>query len=133
MSLSAPLPKRTKPRFSLLWLFALCITNVGLWLWGGQATEAAIYQGFGATTPGGAKGVVVHVTNGDTSLVPPTNVAVSGNATEPPASAVAVAGAETELRTSPITVRVDQSDEEIPAYAAAMSVVPVASTVSSPA
>jgi pectate lyase len=63
MSLSAPLPKRTKPRFSLLWLFALCITNVGLWLWGGQATEAAIYQGFGATTPGGAKGMVVHVTN----------------------------------------------------------------------
>jgi pectate lyase len=64
MSPSTPLSIRTKPGFSFRWFLTVCIVSAGLWSFGRPVVEAAGYQGFGATTPGGAQsGVTVHVTN----------------------------------------------------------------------
>lgn len=63
MFLSTLFSARTKPGFSLWWFLTVCVVSVGLWLFGRQAVEAAGYQGFGATTPGGTGQAVVHVTN----------------------------------------------------------------------
>lgn len=64
MWLSALFSARTNPRSSLLGFLAVCVVSAGPWSFGGQAVEAADYQGFGATTPGGTgQPTVVHVTN----------------------------------------------------------------------
>ena len=52
-------PKLTKSCFSLPYLF---FTVAVLVLLGARGARAAVYQGFGATTPGGAPGAVVHIT-----------------------------------------------------------------------
>lgn len=59
-----PFSVRTKSGFSLRWLLTVCVVSAGLWVFGRQTVEAAGYEGFGATTPGGAQsGVTVQVTN----------------------------------------------------------------------
>ncbi len=63
MSPSALFPKLTRLWSSLLWL--LTAASVGALLRAGEvpAAGAAVYQGFGANTPGGTGQPVVHVTN----------------------------------------------------------------------
>ena len=56
-------PKPKKPWFSLLNLLVVSIASAALWSLSAQEAKASVYEGFGATTPGGAQGAVVHVTN----------------------------------------------------------------------
>ncbi len=63
MFLSTLFSAWTKPEFSLPWFLTVCIASSGLWLSGRQAVEAADFQGFGATTPGGTGQTTIVVTN----------------------------------------------------------------------
>ncbi len=59
MPLDGFFPKLAKPCFPLFRLF----TVAALVLLGARGAGATVYQGFGATTLGGAHGAIVHVTN----------------------------------------------------------------------
>src|SRR5262245_56700615 len=48
-------PKPKKPWFSLLNLLVVSIANAALWSLSAQEAKASVYEGFGATTPGGAQ------------------------------------------------------------------------------
>jgi hypothetical protein len=61
MSRSAPFSMRFKLESPLLWLLMISVASIGLWLFSQQTVEAD-FQGFGATTPGGAGQPIVHVT-----------------------------------------------------------------------
>jgi pectate lyase len=58
-----PFSVRTKSGFSLRWFLTVCVVSAGLWVFGRQTVEAAGYEGFGATTPGGTGQTTVVVTN----------------------------------------------------------------------
>ena len=60
---SAAVPRIGWPGLSRLVLLALCLGLILGWPPGLRSQSPPDYQGFGATTPGGANGTVVHVTN----------------------------------------------------------------------
>jgi len=62
MILSHLLSTRPPRWFSLFRLLTVSVAGAVLWSAGEQAAEAAPYQGFGATTPGGTGQATVHVT-----------------------------------------------------------------------